>query len=99
MTHNVNRSGDTLEIQLAGRIDQGGLANLKTALGLADASKAKQVDLDFTGVSYIGSTGIALLVQFYKHLNQNGGKMRVLNLSSNLKEVFRALKLDKLFNF
>ncbi len=99
MTHNVNRSGDTLEIQLAGRIDQGGLVNLKTALGLADAAKVKQVDLDFSGVSYIGSTGIALMVQFYKHHSQNGGKMRVLNLSNNLQEVFRALKLDKLFNF
>jgi anti-sigma B factor antagonist len=99
MTHHVTRSGDTLEIQLTGRLDQSGLANLRTALGLADAAKARQVDLDFAGVSYIGSTGIALLVQFYKHLNQNGGQMRVRNLSSNLQEVFRALKLDKLFNF
>lgn len=99
MTHQVNRDGDTLDIQLAGRIDQAGLVNLRTALGLAQAAKARQVDLDFAGVSYIGSTGIALLVQFYKHLNQSGGKMRVRNLSTNLQEVFRTLKLDKLFNF
>ncbi|MCA1990306.1 MAG: STAS domain-containing protein [Desulfarculus sp.] len=99
MTHQVHRKGDTLEIQLTGRIDQTGLANLKTTLGLAEAAKARQVDLDFAGVSYIGSTGIALLVQFYKHLNQSGGKLRVRNLSSNIQEVFRTLKLDKVFDF
>ncbi len=97
MTHQVQRRGEVLHIQLSGRIDQSGLGNLKTSLGLADATQTKQVDVDFAAVSYIGSTGIALLVQFYKHLNQRGGKMRVLNLSPNLLEVFRALKLDKLF--
>lgn len=99
MTHQVNRKGDTLEIQLSGRIDQAGLANLKTALGLAEAAKVRLVEMDFAGVGYIGSTGIALLVQFHKHLAQNGGRLLVRNLSPNLQEVFRTLKLDKLFNY
>ena len=99
MTHQVNRRDDVLHIQLSGRIDQSGLGNLKTALGLAEAAQARQVDVDFSAVNYIGSTGIALLVQFYKNLSQRGGKMRVLNLSANMQEVFRALKLDKLFSF
>jgi anti-anti-sigma factor len=97
MEPQIKRQGERLVITLSGRIDQQQVNELKLPLAMAEASRAQQVELDFAAVSYIGSTGIALLVQFYKGLAARGGRMALKNLSPSIAEVFRTLKLHHFF--
>lgn len=97
MDHQIKRYGDKIVISLSGRLDQHNAEGLKMPLAMADASRAQQVELDFTNVSYIGSTGIALLVQFYKNIATRGGNMTLLHLNPSIAEMFRTLKLNQLF--
>lgn len=98
MEHQIKRHGDKLVISLCGRIDQQQVNEIKMLLAMAEASRAMEVELDFAGVSYIGSTGIALLVQFYKGLSSRGGRMAIKNLSPSIADMFRTLKLHQFFD-
>lgn len=98
MEHQIKRHGEKLVISLGGRIDQQRVNEFKMPLAMAEASRAMEVELDFAGVSYIGSTGIAILVQFYKGFSGRGGRMTIKNLSPSIADMFRTLKLHQFFN-
>ncbi|MFH1060366.1 MAG: STAS domain-containing protein [Pseudomonadota bacterium] len=98
MEHQIKRQGERLLISFSGRIDQQQVSEFKMPLAMAEASRAPEVVLDFSAVSYIGSMGIAVMVQFYKGITARGGRMSLVNLSPNIAEMFRALKLHQFFN-
>ena len=55
----------------------------------------KEVVIDFSGVNYIGSTGIGKLLLFYKTISQTGGAIKIVNMSEDLYKMFKIVKLDK----
>jgi len=59
----VSGDGEHARIVLRGRIDRDGDAALAEASGRAAALGAPVVELDFSAVDYINSTGIALIVR------------------------------------
>ena len=54
--------------------------------------------LDFDEVNFIGSSGIGKLLLFYKKFTAKGGKVSIINLNKEISALFKAIKLDKLFN-
>lgn len=98
MEHQIKRQGERMFISYSGRIDHQQVSEFKMPLAMAEASRAPEVVVDFAAVSYIGSMGIAVLVQFYKGITARGGRMNLINLSPNISEMFRALKLHQFFN-
>lgn len=80
-------------IELSGRLDQQGMIALKQALLRVESEEIQRVDLDFRGVTYIGSTGIAALLQLHKRLTSRGGSLGLNNLSEDISSLFATLKL------
>jgi anti-anti-sigma factor len=86
-------------LYLSGNIDIPGSETLKAYFSeLLENESIKEVLLDFNEVSFIGSTGVGRLLLFYKNFTSKGGKIRLVNLNEEIKNLFYALKLGKLFD-
>ena len=94
----VTREGDLVRFEINGEIDEIGAEALKSRFRELTVTSLKEVVLDFKNVSHIGSAGIGKLLLFYKDLAINNGLLKIVNVSSAIKELFNVLKLNTLFN-
>lgn len=53
--------------------------------------------VDFRGVSYIDSSGIATFVEGLKVMMSYGGKLKFVSIPEGVMEIFSFSKLDKVF--
>ncbi len=90
--------GDKVRIELAGNIDERGAEEMKRRFLDLDLSSLKEVVLDFSGVTFIGSSGIGKLLLLYKNLATHGGEVRIDNMSKDIYTMFKVVKLDKIFH-
>ncbi len=79
-------------IELRGEIDSFAEEGLGAAY--VSAPHADPVLLDFGGVSYINSTGIALIIGVMKRANADGCRLLACRLSPHYREIFRITRLD-----
>ena len=85
-------------VYLSGSVDIPGAESLKKALNQIADDNPKEVVIDFDEVNFIGSSGIGKLLLFYKKFTAKGGKVSIINLNKEISALFKAIKLDKLFN-
>lgn len=54
--------------------------------------------VDMTGVSFIDSSGLGIMVAWFKMCNQEQGKLVFCGLNSHVQRIIGYAKLDKIFN-
>ena len=82
----------------AGRIDMGTADQLKERLipMVTSAAKAgESVVLDFSGVDYISSAGLRVLMLAAKEARATGGRIAVAALQPLVSEIFQISRFDK----
>ena len=57
----------------------------------------KNILLNFTGVNYIDSTGIGEMIGFLTRLNDQDGKLKLLNPSDRILKILEYARLDTVF--
>jgi len=73
-------------------------ANLKQEFLEIINSGEKKIVIDFSGTEMIDSSGIGLLISIRNSLaNYAGSEIELLNLSEDLKQLFKVMKLDNHF--
>ena len=85
-------SGPT--IHMTGRLDRDGDAAMADAYSRATADDARTVRLDFAGVDYMNSTGIALVVRILAEARRDGRTVEAVGLSEHYREIFRITRLS-----
>ena len=90
----VRLAGGRVTIDMAGDIDGGARSTLDEAYAQAAASAAEQVLLNFTAVSYINSTGIALIVGLLGKARADGRRVAACGLSEHYREIFEITRLS-----
>ncbi len=76
--------------------------------GRFDASQAEKatselseptgtVTIDMSGLSYISSMGLSVLVNTYKRLHEKGHKLRLININSHVRDIFKYTRLEQVF--
>ncbi len=55
--------------------------------------------LNMSGVTFAGSTVLGLFLQMYRSAKPSGGRIALYNVDHNVREVFRASRLDPFFEF
>jgi len=88
----VLRDGDTAVLLLAGDVDGGAETALLDAYHAT--GDAGVVLLDFTGVDYINSTGIALIVGVLAEARKQGRELQARGLAEHYREIFRITRLS-----
>ncbi len=53
--------------------------------------------IDFSGLEYISSAGLGVLLATQKRLSQSGAGLTLVNLNSHVRDVFRYAGFDKIF--
>jgi len=98
MNIKIDSEGEKITVFLSGSIDIPGAESLKKALNEIAEKNPREVVIDFDEVNFIGSSGIGKLLLFYKKFTAKGGKVLIVNLNKEITALFKAIKLDKLFN-
>lgn len=80
-------------IDLYGEINSFAQAKLNEAYTRAESSEQPVIILNFSQVSYINSTGIALIVGLLTRARKTGRKLVVYGLSDHYKEIFQITRL------
>lgn len=89
----VRQSGDVAVIDLLGEIDANADGGLNAAYAEAEGTGAKTVLLNFGDVSYINSTGIAVIVGLLAQARSSGTAIQACGLSDHYKEIFEITRL------
>ncbi|HVF91736.1 MAG TPA: STAS domain-containing protein [Blastocatellia bacterium] len=91
-------AGDVTVLDLSGRITIGdGSVQLREAVRkLLDDGK-KRILLNLGDVSYVDSSGIGELVSSYTTTNNNGGELKLLNLTKKIQDLLMITKLLTVF--
>ena len=87
----VRDDGSSAVIELHGDIDGSAEASLDAAYTRVEDSD--DVRLDFSGVSYMNSTGIALIVGLLARARKNGHTLSATGLSHHYREIFEITRL------
>ena len=95
---NVRQAGPIAIIDLKGEIDIFGEETLSAAYREAEGQNPKAVLLNFTGVDYINSTGIALIVGLLAQARKAGRRLLISGLSSHYVEIFQITRLADFMN-
>ena len=80
-----NQSGDSLVIDIIGRLDAATAPQLEKELN-ASLEGIKTLTLDFANLEYIASAGLRVLLVAQKRMNKQGN-MTIKNVSNEVKEV------------
>ena len=90
----INDSSGNINIHLEGGMDFENIVPLQDELRrLASSYPTALINLDFTALNFVGSSGIGILVQTIKSMNNRNDQIRVSNVSPEFEKVF------KLYNF
>ena len=95
MTINVERDFELVTLEITGRLDTTTAPNLESVINeLSDDTK--ELIFDMSGVEYISSAGIRVLLGAYKKMNTSHGIMRIEKANDMVREVFEMTGLWKL---
>jgi anti-sigma B factor antagonist len=85
---------DTAVVSLTGRIDRDAGAALDEAYAAAIAGSPGTLELDFSNVEYINSTGIALIVSVLTRARAQGLPIRATGLTAHYVHIFEITRLS-----
>ena len=86
-----------LTVALTGEIDHHCAKNYMQAIaGKIEAYTPNLCILDFRDVTFIDSSGIAVVINALRQMNQMGGTLTLAGINDQPMKVFRAAGVDKL---
>ena len=86
---------DITVVTLGGRFDAYEVPEVMKALEAASAKKPAQIVVNLSGVNFIDSSALALLVKFMKNCREGGGDLKLSNLMQPVRIIFELTRLDK----
>ena len=97
MTINVERDFELMTLEITGRLDTTTAPNLEAVVN--DLSQdTKELVFDMSGVEYISSAGIRVMLGAYKKMNSKQGIMRIEKANDMVVEVFEMTGLSQMLN-
>ncbi|MCA0384984.1 MAG: STAS domain-containing protein [Firmicutes bacterium] len=95
---NYNENAKSWEIELIGEVDINSKALLKDEL--IQLNEKKQSDFVFKceNLEYIDSTGLGVLISFYKNVKLNNKTVHFEKLKPSILKIFTLTGLDRIFS-
>lgn len=93
------RQGSSLIVHLSGDLDHHSASQVRKEMDklLSDIA-IKELILDMRGLEFMDSSGIGVLMGRYRMMSKRGGRMRVCNLSSQVRRVFKVSGLYRIID-
>lgn len=93
----IRRTGDWTVAELKGRLDYACSGEFWRSLARF-VGHADRLQLDFGGVQYMDSAGLATLVDWLKRLSARGGRLRLSRLPDQIRALLKLARLDEAFD-
>ena len=88
MNIEINQANSCIEVLVSGEIDVYTAPRLKEVVyPLANQDKVEVV-INLSGVSFMDSTGLGVLVGLFKTVKLHNGQFKIIGLSNRLKRLF-----------
>jgi anti-anti-sigma factor len=86
---NINRinTGEKTSFILEGRLDTTTAPQLQSTL-IPEFDSTKEIELNFSGLAYVSSAGLRVLLMGEKTAKAKGAKLVITNVSEEIMEVF-----------
>ena len=84
-------------LPLDGEIDLHVSPRIATSLRAIIDQKPSRLVVDLSGVSYIDSSGLAVLIEGMQNVEAYGGKFVLAGLQENVRPIFEIARLDQVF--
>lgn len=84
-------------VALEGEIDLHESQQVRDGLSPVIKERHPQILIDLTGVSYIDSSGIAVLIDALQKTQSYGGKLLLCGMRDTVKNIFEIARLDQVF--
>lgn len=97
MPVNIKQEEGVMVARLEGEIDHHTAGSIREKIDeRMEKTKPALVELDFSGVSFMDSSGIGLIMGRYKVLRMLGGTLRVVGATGSMMKIMRLAGLEKL---
>jgi len=97
MKLSVRESGDLSILALEGSLDLDGANEIENAF-MAEIGRSRSAILDFSGVTFIASFGMRLVIEAVKALVPKGGRVVILSPQPSVKKLLYAAGLDNVLS-
>lgn len=94
----TSEAGEVNIVHVSGEIDVTSAAVLRDALEALIADGRRRLTLDLSGVTFMDSTGLGIVVGRLKRLARHGGTMTVVVAHDRVRRVFSITGLDQLLD-
>jgi len=81
------------KIVLTGRLDTAGVDRIETRFGAAIVPAARNTVVDMSGVTFLASMGIRMLITTTRSLSRKGGKIALYGATPAVREVIDTVAL------
>jgi anti-sigma B factor antagonist len=81
---------------LRGDIDLDSAPTLRSVLQAKINEHCPALIVDLAQVSFIDSTGLSVLIEYFRNFGRHGGAFCLCGLSDELKEIFQIVRLDRI---
>jgi anti-anti-sigma factor len=90
-------AGDEINVvRLNGRLDSPGVDQVETRFMAAAVASNKHTAVDLSGVTFLASMGIRMLISSARSMQQKGRKLSVFGASEPVQGVLDSVALDQL---
>ncbi len=91
------KKGEFLVINISGRLDTSNYGELEKKLIGFIESGDKKIAVDCSGLNYISSSGLRVLLMALKKITAAGGKFHLCCLQDNIREIFEIAGFTSIF--
>ena len=97
MSVEINVTGEVVTARLFGEIDHHSAREIREAVDSSiELNMPTLLVLDFTGVSFMDSSGIGLVMGRYRNLIKLGAELHITGAAPNINKMLRLAGIEKL---
>jgi len=95
---NTRKVDGHIIVEVAGRVESGASClQLRELTNRLAADGGRYLVLDMAGITYMDSTGLGLLLSIYATIRNQGGDLKLLNVSPRVQELLKITRLLHVF--
>lgn len=91
----IQQEGTLLNVAPEGRLDTGTSPEFRAEL-FPHLEGIQDVILDFKQIEYISSAGLRVLLELYQELEDRGGSLRLINVSSGIMAIMKLVNFNEI---
>lgn len=99
MKTKIEELNDKIVVTLEGELDTAAAIEAEQVLQPLYKSDSRNVTIDCSGLEYIASSGLRILISILKGAKASGSKVVMKNMNDDIKNVFKLTGFINLFEF